>query len=305
MASCPIWRQILWFCLRNGLWYGESGSKGCAGLELTDELVYSTTGTGDVIDETIVTVGTLEKISRTTEAFDKDSIEAIVAKGVFTSSNSEKENGESKAQAAVPGSPARQVPAPTAGNGTSVPSPALSTTQGGRGNMQQPPMPYSYPHPAYGPPMGQGMPPPQPNMMYPGSIPPGMMGRGGPMPVPPPGHPAFGQMPYPFGPGPMGPPPPGMMMGVPPPGMMMERGGGPMAAPPGHGAPPPPGYMQPLPLSDKDQCQINNHQHPAHPVQVVLSLLQGRKSGPAEFLSLEFSRSSTLYYVAYCENWSL
>ena len=251
MANCPIWRQILWFCLRNGLWYGESGSKGCAGLELTDELVYSTTGTGDVIDESIVTVGTLEKISRQTEAFDKDSIEAIVAKGVFTR-NSEKENDESKTQAGVysrnvaaAGSPARQMPAATAGNGTSVPAPALPTTQDGRGNMQQPPVPYSYPHPAYGPPMGQGMPPPQPNMMHPGPIPPGMMGRGGPMPAPPPGHPAFGQMPYPFGPGAMGPPPPGMMMNVPP-GMMGQRGG-PMAAPPGHGGPPPPGYMQPLP----------------------------------------------------------
>ena len=25
MAADPYWRQWMWFCLRNGLWYGEEG----------------------------------------------------------------------------------------------------------------------------------------------------------------------------------------------------------------------------------------------------------------------------------------
>jgi len=249
MASCPIWRQILWFCLRNGLWYGEQGSIGCAGLKLTNELVYSNTGTGDIVDESIVTVGTLEKISRRTEAFDKDSIESIVAMGIFTISG-ENEKSEMEKEEAPCRNSGTAGPT-TAGQPTAPPGTVGTSAPQVRGNMQQPmPYPYSYPGPPG--PMGQGMPqpPPYPGMMHLG-IPPGMMGRGGgPMPTPPPGHPAFGQMlprlnPYPFGPGAVGPPPPGMMMGPPP--AMMGRGGGPMPPLPpplpGHG-PPPPGYMQ-------------------------------------------------------------
>jgi len=266
MASCPIWRQILWFFLRNGLWHGASGSKGCAGLELTDSLVYSTTGTGDVIDETMITVGTLEKISRQTEAFDKDSIEAIVAKGTFASGGGN-EKRETKIQAGVASNssasapatrPATQPnPAPPNGNVTAGPAP---TTAQFRGNMQQP-MPYPYPYPTFGPPglgpMGRGMPPPpppgHPGMIHNGQMHPAMMGRGGgPMPPPPPGHPGYGQMPqHPYPCGPMGVPPPGMMMmgpgptGMPPPpGMMVGRGGPMPPLPQGYNGPPP-GYMQP------------------------------------------------------------
>ena len=65
MADCPIWRQFLWFCLRNGLWYGMEGGRPKAGLELDGEIVYSTMRpTGDTIDSNIAAVGTLERISR-------------------------------------------------------------------------------------------------------------------------------------------------------------------------------------------------------------------------------------------------
>mmetsp|Transcript_19485 Transcript_19485/g.42380 ORF Transcript_19485/g.42380 Transcript_19485/m.42380 type:complete len:1342 (-) Transcript_19485:1717-5742(-) len=85
MAQCPIWRQWLWFCLRNGLWYGDPGTNGHAGLELTDEVVYSTTRPmGDVIDSDIITVGTLERISRKSEVSEPDSLDDLIARGVYS-----------------------------------------------------------------------------------------------------------------------------------------------------------------------------------------------------------------------------
>ena len=247
MVNCSIWRQILWFFLRNGLWHGESGSKGCAGLELTDELVYSTTGTGDVCDETMITVGTLEKISRQTEAFDKDSIEAIIAKGAFAGAGGD---GKIETKTQAGGLPSSNGTTGPDTGPAAQPNPALLTkndasdTGQSHGNIQQP-IPYPYPRPVFGPPglvpMDRGMapPPPHPGVMHPGQVHPSMMGHEGDSVPPPPGHPDYTygpQSPYPFGP--MGVSPLGMMgpgpAGMPPPGMMMGPGG-PM---------PSPGYMQ-------------------------------------------------------------
>jgi hypothetical protein len=191
----------------------------------------------------MITVGTLEKISRQTEAFDKDSIEAIIAKGAFAGAGGD---GKIETKTQAGGSPSSNGTTGPATGPAAQPNPALLTKNDASGPVPDT-SPYPYPRPVFGPtgmgPMDQGMPPPppppHPGVMHPGQMHPSMMGHeGNPVP-PPPGHPGYAygpQSPYPSGP--MGVSPPGMMgpgpAGMPPPGMVMGRGG-PM---------PPPGYMQ-------------------------------------------------------------
>jgi helicase MOV-10 len=87
MAKDPIWRQWLWFCCRNGLWYGDKG-----GSEITDwfapnkvyrsvrhrpgidssRFLFSTTNEEPADEDDIVMIGTLERNEAPRELNDEE-----------------------------------------------------------------------------------------------------------------------------------------------------------------------------------------------------------------------------------------
>ena len=78
MVEDFVWRQFLWFCLRNGLWYGETGgvesSLGWDDKSHRDNFVWDEKKDGFVIQQdngtsnekgkTIVVVSSLERLHR-------------------------------------------------------------------------------------------------------------------------------------------------------------------------------------------------------------------------------------------------
>ena len=66
MVTDPHWRQWLWFCLRNGLWYGEEGSTRHL-WEHIDRLPVVRTLRDDGWEKVLTGITTIEEVIRVSE----------------------------------------------------------------------------------------------------------------------------------------------------------------------------------------------------------------------------------------------